>query len=79
MIVAGRYLTTGPVTVTLSGKAFNQPVSYQYTFNRVDTTATRYQFLIKIWAKQKIDNLLVQYYALTPGSPQALEMCIRDS
>lgn len=74
MIVAGRYLTSGPVTVTLSGKAFNQPVSYQYTFNRVDTTATRYQFLTKIWAKQKIDNLLVQYYALTPGSPQALAL-----
>lgn len=74
MIVTGRYTTTGPVTVTLSGKAFNQPVSYQYTFNRVDTTATRYQFLTKIWAKQKIDNLLVQYYALTPGSPQALAL-----
>lgn len=74
MIVTGRYLSTGPVTVTLSGKAFNQPVSYQYTFNRVDTTATRYQFLTKIWAKQKIDNLLVQYYALTPGSPQALAL-----
>jgi len=72
MIVAGRYTNSGPVTVTLSGKAFNQPVSYQYTFNRVDTTATRYQFLTKIWAKQKIDNLLVQYYSLTPGTPQAL-------
>jgi Ca-activated chloride channel family protein len=72
MIVTGRYTSSGPVTVTLSGKAFNQPVSYQYTFNRVDTTATRYQFLTKIWAKQKIDNLLVQYYSLTPGTPQAL-------
>jgi len=74
MIVTGRYTSTGPVTVTLSGKAFNQPVSYQYTFNRVDTTATRYQFLTKIWAKQKIENLLIQYYALTPGSPQALAL-----
>ncbi|MBS1493489.1 MAG: VWA domain-containing protein [Bacteroidetes bacterium] len=72
MIVSGRYTTTGPVTVTLSGRAFNQPVSYQYTFNRVDTAATRYQFLTKIWAKQKIDYLLIQYYALTPGTPQAL-------
>ncbi len=74
MIVTGRYTQTGPVTVTLSGRAFNQPVSYQYTFNRVDTTATKYQFLTKIWAKQKIDNLLVQYYGLTPGSPQALAL-----
>jgi hypothetical protein len=74
MIVTGRYMQTGPLTVTLSGKAFNQPVSYQYTFNRVDTTATGYQFLTKIWARQKIDNLLVQYYSLSPGSPQALAL-----
>jgi len=72
MIVSGRYLQPGPVTVTLSGKAFNQNVSYQYTFNRIDSANVRYQFLTKIWAKQKIDNLLVQYYSLNPNSPEAL-------
>lgn len=72
MIVSGRYLQAGPVTVTLSGKAFNQNVSYQYTFNRIDSANVRYQFLTKIWAKQKIDNLLVQYYSLNPNSPEAL-------
>lgn len=72
MIVSGRYLQPGPVTVTLSGKAFNQNVSYQYTFNRIDSANVRYQFLTKIWAKQKIDKLLIQYYSLNPNSPEAL-------
>ena len=74
MIVSGRYLQPGPVTVTLSGYAFNQPVSYQYSFNRIDSADSRYQFLTKIWAKQKIDYLLVLYYALNPSDPAALAL-----
>lgn len=74
MIVSGRYLSPGQVTVTLSGKAFNQNVSYQYTFSRVDSAVTRYQFLTKIWAKQKIEHLLKLYYALNPNSPEALAL-----
>jgi len=74
MIVSGRYLQPGNVTVTLSGFAFNQPVSYQYSFNRVDSADSRYQFLTKIWAKQKIENLLIRYYALNPNSPEAIAL-----
>lgn len=74
MIVAGRYTETGPLTVTLSGRAFNQPVSYQYSFNRNDSADTRYQFLTKVWAKQKIENLLIQYYSLNPISPEAIAL-----
>jgi len=74
MIVSGRYLQAGPVTVTLSGYAFNQPVSYQYSFNRIDSADSRYQFLTKIWAKQKIDYLLVLYYALNPTDPAAIAL-----
>lgn len=72
MVVSGRYLQPGQVTVTLSGYAFNHPVSYQYSFNRVDSNNTRFQFLTKIWAKQKIDYLLVRYYSLNPNSPEAI-------
>lgn len=72
MIVSGRYLQPGPVTVTLSGYAFNHPVTYQYSFNRIDSNNTRFQFLTKIWAKQKIEYLLVKYYALNPNSPEAI-------
>ena len=74
MIVAGRYTETGPLTVTLSGRAFNQPVSYQYNFNRNDSADTRYQFLTKVWAKQKIENLLIQYYSLNPVTPEAIAL-----
>lgn len=74
MIVAGRYTEAGPLTVTLSGRAFNQPVSYQYSFSRNDSADTRYQFLTKVWAKQKIENLLIQYYSLNPISPEAIAL-----
>jgi len=72
MIVSGRYLQPVPVLVTLSGKSFNHDVSYQYTFNRIDSANAGYQFQTKIWAKQKIENLLIQYYALDPNSSEAL-------
>jgi Ca-activated chloride channel family protein len=71
MIVTGRYQQPGAVTVTLSGSAFSQPVSYQYTMNLEETMVANYQFLTKIWAKKKIEFLLVQYYSLDPNTPQA--------
>lgn len=74
MIVSGRYTESGPVTVTLSGRAFNQPVTYNYGLNRIDTPDVRYQFLTKIWAKQKIENLLILYYSLNPISPEAIAL-----
>ncbi|MBX7043654.1 MAG: VWA domain-containing protein [Ignavibacteria bacterium] len=74
MTVSGRYTESGPLNVVLSGRAFNHPVSYNYSFNRLDTPDVRYQFLTKIWAKQKIENLLVQYYSLNPNSPEALAL-----
>ncbi len=74
MIVAGRYTETGPLSVTLSGRAFNQPVSYQYNFNRNDSADSRYQFLTKVWAKQKIENMLIQYYSLNPVTPEAIAL-----
>jgi Ca-activated chloride channel homolog len=71
LIVSGRYQEAPPVTVTLSGTAFGQPVSYQYQMALSDSSAGRYLFLTKIWAKLKIENLLVLYYSLYQGSPQA--------
>ena len=72
MIVAGRYLEPVPVTVELSGNgAFGEEVSYNYPINPSDSAATKYQFLPKIWAKLKIESLLVQYYSLDPESPAA--------
>jgi Ca-activated chloride channel family protein len=71
MIVSGRYLQAVPVTVTFQGQAFNQTVTHQYTMNLVDSMVVQYQFLTKLWAKRKIEYLLVIYYSLNPNSPQA--------
>lgn len=71
MIVGGRYLEPVSSTVTLSGTAFGNPVSYQYQLDLADSSAQQYQFLPKIWAKLKIEHLLVQYYSLDPNSPEA--------
>ncbi|NQV50388.1 MAG: VWA domain-containing protein [Candidatus Marinimicrobia bacterium] len=74
MIVAGRYNNPGTVNVNLNGEAFGQPVSYSYPLELAGDPISSYQFLPKIWAKKKIENLLIQYYILGPGSPAADEI-----
>jgi len=71
MIVAGRYNQAVPVEVTLTGEAFGQPVSYTYQLDLTESALTEYQFLTKIWAKKKIEYLLVQYYQLDSWSAGA--------
>ncbi len=74
MIVSGRYQTSQNVTIHLNGTAFGQPVNYTYQMNLADTVSSRYQFLSKIWAKQKIEYLLRQYYTYPEGSEMALQI-----
>ena len=71
MIVTGRYAQAAEVTVNLAGEAFGQPVEYSYPLALADTANTDYQFLTKVWAKTKIEHLLVLYYALDPESDEA--------
>ena len=71
MIVAGRYLEPVPVTLTLTGSAFGKDLHYDYDLGLVDTTVKEYQFLPKVWAKLKIEHLLVEYYILDEESPEA--------
>ncbi|MDK9699637.1 MAG: VWA domain-containing protein [bacterium] len=71
MIVVGRYQEAAPVQITLSGNAFGRPVSYTYNVALIDSNNIRYHFLTKIWAKQKIEWLLVRYYSLNANSPEA--------
>jgi hypothetical protein len=74
MIVAGRYAAAAPVQITLSGMAFGQAVNYSYDVLLTDSSVLRYQFLSKIWAKRKIESLLVHYYALNPDLPEAFAL-----
>ncbi len=71
MIVAGRYNEAVNVEVTLAGEKFGNPVEYVYDMSLSDSLVSRYQFLTKVWAKLKIEYLLVQYYSLDPNSPEA--------
>ena len=71
VIVAGRYLEVAPVNVTLSGQAFGQTVEYTYPLTLSSNEVSQYQFLTKIWAKKKMDYLLIQYYLLDPSSQEA--------
>ncbi|MDP3831692.1 MAG: T9SS type A sorting domain-containing protein, partial [Ignavibacteriaceae bacterium] len=72
MIVAGRYQEPAPVQITLSGIAFGNPVSYSYNLQLSNITEPGYQFLPKIWAKKKIESLMIHYYSLNPTSPEAI-------
>jgi len=72
MIVSGRYSTPGNINIILSGEAFGQNVQYNYPVTLADSNVISYSFLPKVWAKQKIEYLLVQYYLLDPNSPQAM-------
>ncbi len=74
MIVSGRYSEPVTVNLTFSGMAYQQPVSYQYTIALSDSNQTKYAFLSKLWAKQKIDDLMIQYYTYPPNSYGAYQM-----
>ena len=71
MIVSGRYSESLTVTVNLDGERFGLPVHYDYEMALVDSTATQYQFLTKMWAIAKIEHLLIAYYSLDPNSLEA--------
>jgi len=74
LIVVGRYDTANAISVTFSGEAFGQPQSYQYDVNLADTTISNNQFLTKLWAKRKMDNLYILYHTFDEGSPAAEEI-----
>jgi len=72
LIISGRYNTPQTVQFDLDGNAYGQPVNYTYNVALSDSFSTNYQFLSKIWAKQKVEYLLVQYYSYPTNSVQAL-------
>lgn len=62
LILSGRYDEIQGLNVTLSGKAFNVPVTYNFEVVLSDSTNNNLSFLPKIWAKQKLDVLGLDYY-----------------
>ena len=62
LIVSGRYAEPVDVNVHIEGQAFNVPVSYDFAVSLADTANLELSFLPKIWAKQKLDALQLDYY-----------------
>jgi Ca-activated chloride channel family protein len=72
LIISGRYAAADNLNVNLAGQAFNVPVSYDFEFSLVDTNSVAYSFLPKLWAKQKIDALQLDYYLATGEAAAAI-------
>ncbi len=71
MIVSGRYNQSGTVKIKLSGTAFGKQVNYSYNVDLEDKAIDDYRFLPKVWAKKKIESLLLKYYTLSPLTEEA--------
>ncbi len=74
MIVSGRYPSAQPITITLSGTAYGVPVSYTYPLVLSASSDPENLYLEKVWAKKKIESLLIQYYAQNRSSDTALTL-----
>lgn len=74
MIISGRYNEPVDIEITFSGLAYGNEVSYQYSLALADSSITNYAFLPKVWAKQKIEDLLREYYTYPEYSSTAQEL-----
>ncbi len=74
LIVVGRYAESDSITALFEGEALGQPQSYTYGLNLADSLIEDYSFLVKIWAKMKIDHLYIEYFNYPPDSPEAEEI-----
>ena len=71
LIIAGRYKTPGNVKITLSGLEYSKLMTYTYNIQLSDSNSANNSFLIKVWAKKKIETLMTRYYMLNPYSSSA--------
>ena len=77
LLVVGRYNTPQTVDMSFSGIAFGQEVEYLYDLALSDSMNTKLVFLPKIWAKQKIEQLTLDFY-LAGGSYSTEGMALED-
>lgn len=70
LILSGRYDEAQDITVHLEGRAFNVPVSYDFEVSLADTNIVDLSFLPKVWAKQKLDVLGLDFYLASTEATQ---------
>lgn len=73
LIVSGRYDEPVTINVHIEGQAFNVPVTYDFEVDLADTANIELSFLPKIWAKQKIDALQLDYYTADASTQQQIQ------
>ena len=71
LIISGRYNEPTNANIKFSGNAFGSQIEYNYNIDLTGNELPDFQFLPKIWAKTKIEHLLVLYNNLNPNSPEA--------
>jgi len=62
LVLTGRYEEAADIEITLEGTAFNVPVTYDFQVSLSDTANTTLSFIPKVWAKQKLDALAIEFY-----------------
>ncbi|UCH13024.1 MAG: VWA domain-containing protein, partial [Bacteroidales bacterium] len=80
MVLIGRYEEAAALTATITGNAYSSYVEYVYYPELSDTSNSQYQFLTKLWAKKKIEDLLIEYYLNmnNPGISDGIKQEIID-
>lgn len=71
-VISGRYMNPQTVQFQLTGMNGNTPLMYQIDADLLNHTDSLLQFIPKIWASKKIDNMLVRYYSYPSTSPEAI-------
>lgn len=74
MILCGRYHQAANLVFNIGGYVLGSHVNYHYEHALGQTSEPGMQFLMKIWAKLKIEHLMALYYQLDPYSPQAIAL-----
>lgn len=62
LILSGRYIEPQLINMHIEGQAFNVPVEYDFEFDLADSYDNTMSILPKVWAKQKIDDITLDFY-----------------
>jgi len=75
MLLCGRYpIETANIDFTVEGSALGSIMSYQYKSDLSSMAIDQYRFLMKIWAKMKIEHLMNLYDQMDPESQEAIDL-----
>ncbi len=74
MLICGRYNEAQTLQININGTAYGNPITFAFEDTLASEDISDNVFLMKIWAKLKIENLLIDYYLLNHNSPEAIAL-----